>query len=405
MGKYRDTCVFELFPEKAHWGDWCAKPQAYFRGESSMPGANYHVGFQTFTKSVVIEDAHFHMAADEYLVFLGASVPDVFDFDATIELDIGEDPDNMETMIIDKASVIKIPPYMWHGPIRFNNRKPVVFQAAYFDGTWSKISRRIKADGTYGYIYEGDNVRMCKERPSEKCTLCGKCFDKLNESGYKEADYKFRYHSTNEGNFQSDKGDRVKGKYDYLKYKLPEMVTYWGDWCAKPQAYMHGDHDFPGSHYHIGFQVFTKSNQMELPHFHHHADEYLVFVGANFPNVFDFDATITLFMGEDPDNMEKVVVDKPCVIRIPPNVWHCPIYFDLRKPVMFQATFLDGIWHKVLRRQKENGEYEYYYEGDNIRHCRLEPDKWCNICGKCFAGLNETSFSEGVSQPKPDWAE
>jgi hypothetical protein len=72
---------------------------------------------------------------------------------------------------------------------------------------------------------------------------------------------------------------------------------------------------------------------------------------------------------------------------------------------MFQATFLDGTWHKVLRRQKENGEYEYYYEGDNVRHCRLEPDKWCNICCKCFAGLNETSSSEGVNQPKPDWAE
>lgn len=397
MGKYRDTCVFELVPEESHWGAFCASPMAYFRGEASMPGATYHVGFQTFVKSVDFDEPHFHMAAEEYLVFLGANVPDVFDFDAVIEVDIGEDPDNMETLVIDKATVVKIPPYTWHGPIRFRiKNKPVIYQQAYFDGTWSKVTRRAKGDGTYDYIVDSDNVRMCKEHKGEKCRMCGKCYGKLSEGGYNEADYP---------DFEPDRVRVWTGKYDHLKYELPEMVTYWGDWCAKPQAYMHGDHDFPGSNYHIGFQVFTKSNQMEVPHFHAHADEYLVFVGPNFPDVFDFDATITLFIGEDPDNMERVVVDKPCIIRIPPNTWHCPIYFDLRKPTMFQATWLDGIWHKVLRRKREDGEWEYYYEGDNLRKCRLEPDKWCNICGKCFKGLNETSYEEGVSQPKPDWAE
>ena len=108
-------------------------------------------------------------------------------------------------------------------------------------------------------------------------------------------------------------GDDWTGKYDYLKYELPEMVTYWGEWVAKPQAYMHGTHDFPGSNYHIGFQVFTKSSPMEVPHFHVGAEEYMVFVGPGFPNIFDYDATITMFIGKDPDNMEKIVVDKPCV--------------------------------------------------------------------------------------------
>lgn len=395
MGRYQDTCIFPLVPEQSNWGSFMASPMAYFRGEHSMPGANYHVGFQTFTKSVDWDEPHFHMAAEEYLVFLGANVPDVFDFDAVIELDIGEDPEHMETMVIDKASVVKIPPYMWHGPIRFRINKPIIYQQAYYDGTYSKITRRQNPDGTYAYIYDGDNTRLCAEKPGEACTMCGKCYGARSKDGYDETKYP---------PFEAAKQRNWTGQYAHLKYELPEMVTYWGDWCMKPQAYLHGTHDFPGSNYHIGFQVFTKSVPMEVPHFHAHADEYMVFVGPHFPDAFDFDATITMFIGEDPDNMEKIVIDKPCIIRIPKNTWHCPIYFNIRKPVLFQATWLDGIWHKILRRRTEDGRWEYYYEGDNIRKCRLEPDKWCNICGKCFAGLNETSFEDGKSREKPDWA-
>lgn len=382
MGYYQDNCVFELTPEHSDWGEFLARPSAYFRGNLDMPGATYHVGFQTFVKSVDFEEPHFHMAADEYLVFLGANVPDVFDFDAVIEVDIGEDPDHMETLVIDKAAVVKVPPYMWHGPIRFRIKKPVIFQQAYFDGTWSKVSRRMKPDGGWDYIYCGEDVGSVNT-----------ALEKLKD--YNEADYP---------DFAPDRVRVNTGKYEHLKYELPEMVTYWGDWCAKPQAYMHGDHDFPGSHYHIGFQVFTKSVPMEVPHFHHHADEYLVFVGPHFPDVFDYDATVTMFIGKDPENMERIVVDKPCVIRVPAGTWHCPIYFNIRKPLMFQATWLDGIWHKILRREKEGGGWEYYYEGDNLRKCRLEPDKWCNICGKCFAGLNETA-KDNKAYAKPDWAE
>ncbi|MBQ1333318.1 MAG: hypothetical protein IIY36_10325 [Lachnospiraceae bacterium] len=243
MGYYQDNCIFELKPEDPDFGDFLARPSAYFRGDADLPGATYHIGFQTFVKNVDFEEKHFHLATEEYLVFLGANVPDVFDFDAVIELDIGEDPDHMETMVIDKATIVKIPPYFWHAPIRFRIKKPVIFQQAHFNGTWSKVTRKAKEDGTWDYLYDGDNVYGAYDRP-------GECYEKINKANYNEADYP---------DFEPDRERVWTGKYDYLKYELPEMVTYWGEWVAKPQAYMHGTHDFPGSNYHIGFQVFTKS--------------------------------------------------------------------------------------------------------------------------------------------------
>jgi len=171
-----DYLKFDLIPEEAHWGDWCAKPQAYFRGETSLPGAKFHVGFQVFVKDLKMEVPHFHHAAEEYMIFLGASLPNVFDFDAEVRIEMGKDPDHMETMVITKPCVLRIPPNLWHCPVEFTIRKPLMFQTAYLDGTWSKILRRAKPDGTYEYLYEGDNVRFCKERPGEFCTVCGKCF-------------------------------------------------------------------------------------------------------------------------------------------------------------------------------------------------------------------------------------
>lgn len=176
-----DTLKCELQREESHWGDWCAKPQAYFRGNLSMPGAKYHVGFQVFTGDIDMEVPHFHHAVEEYLVFLGISLPDVFDWDAEIEIKLGQTPDNMETMIINKPTVLRIPPNLWHCPIKFHINKPIMFQAAYLDGTWSKILRRELPDGKFEYIYEGDNVRTCKLRPGEQCYICGKCFVGIND--------------------------------------------------------------------------------------------------------------------------------------------------------------------------------------------------------------------------------
>ena len=157
--------VLAMPKETTDWGSWMPNPKTYFRGQSYMEDATYHVGWQIFTGALNMEEAHFHQGKDEYLFFMGADPMNMFDFDAEIDIMIGDDPDHMETYHI--------------------NRPPLLFQAAFQDGVWGTITRSLPAEGAqqkqyfsrkYTYDYMGDNVRRCKFNEEKPCIVCGKCF-------------------------------------------------------------------------------------------------------------------------------------------------------------------------------------------------------------------------------------
>jgi hypothetical protein len=120
-------------------------------------------------------------------------------------------------------------------------------------------------------------------------------------------------------------------------------------------------------------------------------------MGADPMNIFDFDCEIEMRFGDDPDHMESKIITKPTVVRIPANVWHCPILFrKMKNPVLFQAAFLSGTWGTITqapdyKRSPEELEKPYFsrtrgynYMGDNVRFCKHNEKKRCNICGACF---------------------
>jgi hypothetical protein len=68
-------------------------------------------------------------------------------------------------------------------------KKPILFQAAFQDGTWGTITRGPEGVGTvqkqyfnrkYTYDYMGDNVRYCKYNDKKRCIICGKCFPRMD---------------------------------------------------------------------------------------------------------------------------------------------------------------------------------------------------------------------------------
>lgn len=114
-------------------------PQAYFRGDSDLPGAKINMGWQIFIKDYKLEMESHHHDTDEYLFFLGATLPDlVGSFDAEIEYFMGKE---YEKHIITQATVLYIPAGVEHNPCWIKRvGKPLLFSALqlapYFNGVY-----------------------------------------------------------------------------------------------------------------------------------------------------------------------------------------------------------------------------------------------------------------------------
>jgi hypothetical protein len=103
-------------------------PQAYFRGNSDLPGAKINMGWQIFAKPIRLEMESHHHSVDEYQFYLGSTFPDlVGSFDAEIEVFIGP---KYERHIINKATVLYLPAGLEHNPCDFRKvGKPVFFSS------------------------------------------------------------------------------------------------------------------------------------------------------------------------------------------------------------------------------------------------------------------------------------
>ena len=84
-----------------------------------------------------------------------------------------------------------------------------------------------------------------------------------------------------------------------------------------------------------------------IPH-SHEFDEFLCFLGGNLENMFDFDATIELYMGEE---QELWLIEKPTVVYVPAGLVHTPLTFKrIGKPVLFQPVPLTPDYYSRFER-------------------------------------------------------
>jgi hypothetical protein len=139
IGNKYDHLFSTKLKENSMVPDIVPGPQAYFRGESDLPGAKINMGWQIFVKPYRLELESHHHDTDEYLFFLGATFPDlVGSFDAEVEYFIGKE---YEKHIITKATVLYIPAGLEHNPCDIKKvGKPLFFTALqlapYFNGVY-----------------------------------------------------------------------------------------------------------------------------------------------------------------------------------------------------------------------------------------------------------------------------
>lgn len=190
----KDTAkqILAMPREITYWGEWCPCPQTYYRGQIYHAEATFDIGYQLYCNATDAEVTHFHSSGEEYLFFMGSDPQNPMDFDAEIEMTIGEDAEHLESKFITSPTVVRLPPNTWHAPIKFRKmKKPVLFQAAYTAGNWGVIYRapdRTEQDlvgkphiRKQVYEYMGNDTRMCIFNDKKRCNICGKCFRKPEE--------------------------------------------------------------------------------------------------------------------------------------------------------------------------------------------------------------------------------
>lgn len=390
MSKY-DEFIYTL-PKKYHDGDLYASPQAYFNGNASLWNSNLTMGFSVVQHEALVDIPHVHHAVEEYYMFSGQDLTKFFDFDAEIEFWIGENPDRMEKYVITKPCLIRIPPRMWHGPINYKRvGKPVAFSAVYLNGERSKVTRRVNPDGTVEYPYLGSSIQRCNLDKTKACTNCGQCIEACRIQGTHHPRMDFALEWARE--IAAAEPEPHSGKYDHLFFEYPVEYHSYGDTYANPRGKFRGITQMPDVNFFGGFSVVLGAHPMEVPHIHHARDEYLWFIGSDLSNPFDFDAEIELSLGWDPDDMEVIKITEPTVVRVPQNMWHCPINFKrIDKPVAFFPAYGDGDWSKIIRKKDDKGGAEYIFEAASLRKCVYNHDKICMYCGKCAKDDSVPSF-------------
>lgn len=101
----------------------------------------------------------------------------------------------------------------------------------------------------------------------------------------------------------------------------------------------------------LAWRYITKPMVMdEIPHAHPDFDEFLVFLGGNLENMFDFDADIEIQMGKE---REICKFSQANIVYIPKGLFHCPINFKrIGKPVLFQPIPLTPAYYTLGEAMK-----------------------------------------------------
>lgn len=147
----------------------------------------------------------------------------------------------------------------------------------------------------------------------------------------------------------------------YSKYFLtePELIN-------KPKIQMSNPSAYVDSESHFGIQAnfsmawrYIKEPMLfdRIPH-SHDFDEFLCFLGGNLENIFDFDATIELSLGEEE---ELYLIEQPTIVYIPKGLVHTPLTFKrIDKPVLFHPIALTPDYYSNFREKVK------FYKNDQV---------------------------------------
>jgi hypothetical protein len=370
-----EKCIHPFVPSYHKWARFVNPRTGFFSND--IPGVNFGTGFLVANQQEIMEVPHVHEATNEYFIFTGADLDNVFDAEFEIDFFMGDESDAMELFTITKPTIVCVPPYVWHCPIFY---KKVVrgtnTMILYSGANWGKILRRVDEKGKEEFYYEGGSLRHCVKDPSKKCTFCGQCFSEgsagRTEEGFMEVLaplYK--------------KAKPRSGKFDKYVYELRKDYHSLGDAVMNPRLYFGGVDEVENAEHQFSFNIVTKPVKLgdDEPVCNGQIAEFLWFSGCDVTREFEcFDAEIEVWLGEDPDRMQKLVVDRPAVVSVAPGMWRGPINIKrVGKPLAFIPWYPHKKRYKLSRRLVDGGPLLVYDDETTIRKPTPGDELFMNI--------------------------
>ena len=210
------------------------------------------------------EEAHSH-DFEEFLIFLGNKPGDPEDFDAEIEISLGEEG---ETHNINTPSVICLPPGLVHGPLTVKRvGKPIIFAVIYLSPEYTKKPASIKLSS------------------------------------------------------QSSQGTAKYGKYVLKEPKGDPRPLDTEEWGVGINEKILGNALKVNSNF--NFLAILGSHMLPDPPHDHDCDEFLFLIPANHENWPELGGEVELALGNE---WKKLTISTAAVVCLPKYLNHCPVY-------------------------------------------------------------------------------
>ena len=313
--------------DKDNWAGYVSPRMGYF---SRDPEERFGTGFLVATRVGTMDIPHIHDGAANYFVFTGADLDNIWESKFEAAFCIGDNADSMEIYHMSTPSFVSAPAGLWHSPVYFKTVEKGLNCMLWYTGhAYARVYPRLNENGVSEPYIDQEPERICVKDKTKKCYFCGLCFTDPNQTDQEVIDYMAPYYekASNEGKFKN------------LIMELRKDYHTLGDAIMSPRAVFKGSEDMPEVDRQFSINIITKPCKLgdDEPVSNGQIAEFLWFSGTDTTNAWEtFDADIEIMVGDDPDNMQKVLFSEPGILVIPPGMWRGAITVKrAEKPICF----------------------------------------------------------------------
>ncbi len=354
---------FEKSDQKKYWAGYTSPRMHFYNNDSIVPDTPFGEEFLISTRPETMDIPHIHDGACNLFLFVPADLTRMFEDEFKVDICLGDTANAMEIYSIDTPSIAVAPPGVFHCPVYYKQvpmDSGVNTMLHYIGTTVGRVYPHIREDGSEEWVYMKPTGERpdCKRDPTKKCTICGKCYTRPEETEEDVKEYMRPF-------YERDPGTK---KYKDCIVPLGKDYHSLGDSVMNPRCVFKGDADLRGTDYQLSFNIITAPCTLgdKKPFSNGYVGEFLWFSGADTMDPWaSFDAEIEVEIGTSPSDMRVIKVTEPGVIAVPPGSWRGEVRVTRAdRPVCFIPFYMSPKRRYKITQETVDGKEVLVYDDE-----------------------------------------